>query len=600
SIADLKYHWSDASCNSCKLNNLERGCIFPASPGQTIGSLQWDNAYGVTLPNASATSDCLTELVWKSENLLAPGTYTVPIQLTLPKSHSDTCKLIIDRFCIHLTAVDEECHLCDVNICSTPGGGGGTGDGGGDPDNKNCTCNAGNNWTSLYLVPTQPATAIPRTQIICGSTLMGYQINTPYNLTGIYHCTTGCTSTGNTIQVKNRLGEIIYTRAGMLLNDVIEFPAEGLYTITLTAKCGDKICECVFRVDIRKGNDNPPVVTTFTPTVTSSKVDSVLKKILPPNFNGSIIVSQNDSIIIERYVSFKDKVEPGTAFDIASIAKTFTGAAVLKLIEEGKISLNDNLTKYLPNFPVKNITIRMLLSHRTGLEDYVKFMEVSGWDRKKHMTNADLLQYIIDNISKVQIATPGSVFDYSNTNFALLALVIEKVSGKLYPDYMRDKIFKPLGMNDTYVFRASDFSTATKSYYKNGQPYGLKYLDLIYGDKNIYSSARDMLKWDKALRTNKFLSKASIDLSYTPTVTPVPYRPNYGLGWRLMFVPNGKKIVYHNGWWHGNRAMFIRLVDEQAVIIILSNNNFTTISESRKLTDLFGQYQQTTRNFVNF
>ena len=109
-----------------------------------------------------------------------------------------------------------------------------------------------------------------------------------------------------------------------------------------------------------------------------------------------------------------------------------------------------------------------------------------------------------------------------------------------------------------------------------------------------------MMKWDKALRDGKIFSKETLALAYTPGSPLVPYQSNYGLGWRILQVPNGKKMVYHNGWWHGMRSVFIRLIDEDAVIIILSNSSFATISESRKLADLFGQYQQAGKSIVNF
>jgi CubicO group peptidase (beta-lactamase class C family) len=109
-----------------------------------------------------------------------------------------------------------------------------------------------------------------------------------------------------------------------------------------------------------------------------------------------------------------------------------------------------------------------------------------------------------------------------------------------------------------------------------------------------------MMKWDKALREGKVFSKESIALAYTPSSNLVPDQSNYGLGWRILLVPNGKKIIYHNGWWHGNRSVFIRLLDEEAVIVILSNSSFTTISNSRKLADLFGAYKQTGKSIVNF
>ena len=182
----------------------------------------------------------------------------------------------------------------------------------------------------------------------------------------------------------------------------------------------------------------------------------------------------------------------------------------------------------------------------------------------------------------------------------MLALIIEKISGQTYGQYLSDKFFRPLNMGDTYVYGPATVKTATPSYYKNGKAYGVKFLDFIYGDKNVYSTVKDMMKWDKALRDGKIFSKESMAMAYAPGSTLIADQSNYGLGWRILLVPNGKKIIYHNGWWHGNRSVFIRLLDEDAVIIILSNSSFTTISNSRKLADLFGAYKQTGKNIINF
>ena len=185
-------------------------------------------------------------------------------------------------------------------------------------------------------------------------------------------------------------------------------------------------------------------------------------------------------------------------------------------------------------------------------------------------------------------------------NFAMLALVIEKITNRSYGDYLSEKFFKPLGMNDTYVFDAGNAKNAIPSYYKNGKAYDIKFLDFIYGDKNVYSTVKDMMKWDKALREGKIFSKETLALAFTPGSKLIADQSNYGLGWRILLVPNGKQIIYHNGWWHGNRSVFIRLLDENALIVILSNSSFTTISNSRKLADLFGQYKQTGKSIVNF
>jgi len=319
-------------------------------------------------------------------------------------------------------------------------------------------------------------------------------------------------------------------------------------------------------------------------------------------FNGTVLVAKQGQIIYERYSGFKnfrqkrDSINEHTPFHLASVSKTFTGMAVLKLWEEGKLDIHDQVSKYLAGFP-EGVTIKNLLSQRSGLLNYVHFMDQTGWDKKKFLTNNDLLQYIIQNKGQIQRALPGRHFEYSNTNYAMLALIIEKVSGQSYAEFISKRFFEPLKMTDSYVFNLSDTGTSMKSYKISGRPYPLEYLDVIYGDKNIYSTAHDLLKWDEALRSGSFFKQGTLDSAYTPYSLEKPGKRNYGLGWRMLVIPNGKKLIYHNGWWHGNRTVFLRMPDEGATIITLCNNDNKRVYASKKLCDLFGNYQQGKERF---
>jgi CubicO group peptidase (beta-lactamase class C family) len=319
-------------------------------------------------------------------------------------------------------------------------------------------------------------------------------------------------------------------------------------------------------------------------------------------FNGGILVAKNGQIVYERYSGFKnvrarrDSITAHTPIHLASVSKTFTAMSVLKLWEEGKLDIHDDVSKYLSGFPA-GVQIKNLLSQRSGLMNYVHFMDQSGWDKRKYLTNADLLKYLIDHRTVVQHAPPGKHFEYSNTNYALLALIIEKVSGETYQEFLTRNFFEPLQMHDSYVFGLSDTGRATKSYKRNGRAYPLEYLDIVYGDKNVYSTPEDMLKWDIALRSGILFKQATLDSAYTPYSLEKAGRRNYGLGWRMIVLPYGKKLIYHNGWWHGNRTVFIRMLDEDATIIALCNNDNTRVYASKKLCDLFGNYQQGHESF---
>lgn len=316
-----------------------------------------------------------------------------------------------------------------------------------------------------------------------------------------------------------------------------------------------------------------------------------------PGFNGSILVAKDGEVVYEKYAGFinpgvhKDSLNSTSAFHLASVSKTFTAMAVLKLWEEGRLSLEDDLSKYFPKFPYPGVTVKMLLSHRSGLPNYVHYMELHGWNKKQMVYNADVLASLYSMHPRLEFPS-GKHFSYCNTNFALLALIIEKVSGLRYADYLQKTFFDPLGMNNTYVFNLKDTASAMRSYEANSRPFRLEYLDAVYGDKNIYSTPRDMLKWDQGLYSGKLFKQTTLDSAFAGYSFEKEGKRNYGLGWRMTFIDNGKKILYHNGWWHGNNNVFIRLLDEKTTIIVLGNRYNRRIYSTKGLCDLFGSYHQ--------
>jgi CubicO group peptidase (beta-lactamase class C family) len=312
--------------------------------------------------------------------------------------------------------------------------------------------------------------------------------------------------------------------------------------------------------------------------------------------NGSLLVAKNGEIIYEMYSGFrnprshKDSITPTTPFHLASVSKTITAMAVLKLVDEGKIKVSDPLSVYLPQFPLPGITVKSLLNHRSGLPNYVHYMEKLGWDKKRTITNQDVFDFIVARHNDIDIGAADRRFSYSNTNYALLALLIEKVSGQSYGQYLHVNLFQPLGMKDTYAYTIADSARSLPSYFHNGRQYAFDFLDMVYGDKNIYSTARDMLKFDQALNSGKFVNKLLLDSAYSPYSFEKPGTHNYGLGWRMLLLKNGKKVIYHNGWWHGNRTAFYRLIDENVAIIAFCNNDSKMIYKTKDMADIFGNY----------
>jgi CubicO group peptidase (beta-lactamase class C family) len=188
------------------------------------------------------------------------------------------------------------------------------------------------------------------------------------------------------------------------------------------------------------------------------------------------------------------------------------------------------------------------------------------------------------------VGKPDKGFSYCNTNFALLALLIEKVSGKKYSDYLQETFFTPLQMNHTFVYKNKDSGKVTMSYDYRGKLIPFNFLDDVYGDKNIYSTPRDLLVWDRALSEGNLFNKKTLEEAYTPYSNEKPGIRNYGLGWRINNFPSGKKMIYHNGWWHGNNAAFIRLIQDSATIIVLGNKYNRGIYHAKDLASLFGNY----------
>ncbi len=317
------------------------------------------------------------------------------------------------------------------------------------------------------------------------------------------------------------------------------------------------------------------------------KYDSIL---LRRGFNGSILIAKNGEILLEDYHGYsnmqtKDTLTATTPFHLASVSKTFTATAILKLCEEKKINLEDTIQVYFPAFPYHNISIRMLLNHRSGLPNYIYAMTKFPEWKHKLATNNDMLQFLIDK-QPTWYGYPNRGFNYCNTNYALLALLIEKVTGQSYSKYLQDNIFSPLGMNHSFVFTINDSANYKPSYQPNNRPFPIESMDVIYGDKGIYSTVRDMFLWDKALYNHAIISDTTYEKAIAPSSFEHPGTHNYGMGWRLLTLPDGK-IVFHNGWWHGNNNVFTRFIDDTATIIILGNKYNKAIYSGMKIGTVF-------------
>ena len=367
------------------------------------------------------------------------------------------------------------------------------------------------------------------------------------------------------------------------------------------------ILSCHFTNDTnkKKAGELPAIINLPNPTAISKAETQRIKNacqlwydtlLNTKGFNGEMIVAKNGNIVFEAYhgtthIPGNEKINEQIALHIASVTKTFTATAILKLNEQGKLNLDDGLTKYFPNFNYSGISIRNLLSHRSGLPNYLYFMEKLGWDKSKYISNQDVYDWLTKRKNEIEnIRAPNANFNYCNTNYCLLALLIEKITGTTYADFLKTNFFIPLQMKNTFVFNIKDTLSPILSYDNKNNIYPLNFLDAVYGDKNIYTTARDLLIWDRALSSNTLLKKETLEQAYTPYSNEKEGIRNYGLGWRMNIYPDGKKLIYHNGWWHGSNAVFMRMIKDTATIIIISNKFNKSIYGARVLCNLFGSY----------
>lgn len=294
-------------------------------------------------------------------------------------------------------------------------------------------------------------------------------------------------------------------------------------------------------------------------------------------FNGSVLVGYKGNVIYERYFGYANKeggrkLNVNSSSQLASISKTFTGAAILYLYQRKYLDINEPVQHYLKDFPYPNITIKCLLDHRSGLADYTKWVGRYKKDTRTPISNDEMMQMMIKYKPALEFR-PNTRFKYCNTNYAVLAYLLQEVTEMNYNDFMRKYVFEPLGMKHTFVYnpKAGLPVNAAISYNHRWQREQDMFADGVWGDKGIYSTVEDMYRWDQSFYHNTLLSNETIELAYGPCSFEKPGIKNYGLGWRMLCYPNGNKIIYHNGWWHGNNTSFYRFIKENFTIIILGN-----------------------------
>lgn len=314
------------------------------------------------------------------------------------------------------------------------------------------------------------------------------------------------------------------------------------------------------------------------------------------NFNGSVLVAENGNVIFEKSYGIADeqtnrKLNDSTIFELASVSKQFTAMGIVQLVKEGKLSYEDDITKYIPELnDYKGITIKNLLNHTGGLPDYMELAD-KNWDKSKIATNDDILK-LFNQVKPKKLFEPNEKWDYSNTGYLILATIIERVSGQKFGQYLHEKIFKPMDMKNTFVYRRR-YEPKEIQNYANGYIYSdslqkkilpdemgkdfyVVFLDGIVGDGMVNSNPKDLLKWDRVLYENNLINDQDRNLIFSSTMTKDSSQTDYGFGWMIGNTKTYGKIASHSGGWAGYISYIERNLDNDKTIIILQNNSLSS------------------------
>jgi CubicO group peptidase (beta-lactamase class C family) len=339
-----------------------------------------------------------------------------------------------------------------------------------------------------------------------------------------------------------------------------------------------------------------PKFAEMTPrrAATADSLRHYFDKLEKTGFNGTVLFAENGEILFSKAYGYanlktKDSLTMESAFQLASISKPITALAILILKEDGKLAVDDSISKYIPGLPYPGITLRHLLTHRSGLPNYMYFAEEDWPNKEIPLRNQDVIDLMIKNKYKPYYL-PDKRYNYSNTNYALLAYVVEKVSGMSFESFVQKRIFDPCHMANSSIYNknVSPINTAAVVGYPSSRTEAENtFLNGVVGDKGAYCSAYDLLMLDKALYTDKLVSKATRAEAFTPQHKDLRPNDNYGLGWRLDVADDLNPAIYHTGWWKGFRTYFIREVGEKRTIIVLCNTMKASRFNTRELRERF-------------
>ena len=282
--------------------------------------------------------------------------------------------------------------------------------------------------------------------------------------------------------------------------------------------------------------------------------------------NGKIVRSEGFGL---ANLELNVPVKPNTVFQSGSIGKQFTATAVMMLVEEGKVALEDPISKYLQVPDTwSGITIRHLLTHTSGLGDYPE-----DFSLQKDYTEDDLLKMIT---SQKLSFKPGEKWSYSNLGYVTLGIMIGKVTGKFYGEFLKERIFEPLGMTSTRIISEADIIPNRAAGYELREG-GLKNQTWVSpslnttADGSLYFTVEELAKWDEAMDSAKLLSRASLQQMWTPAKLNNGTTADYGFGWSIDKTASGHKLIEHGGAWQGFTSHISRYPDDHFSIMTLCN-----------------------------
>ena len=313
-------------------------------------------------------------------------------------------------------------------------------------------------------------------------------------------------------------------------------------------------------------------------------IDSIFSSLqVKGGFNGCVLYGEKGRLVFKKAYGYDDykikkRLTTSSSFQLASVSKMFTAMAIMILREEGQLDYDDSVRQYIPELPYTGITIRQLLNHRSGLPDYMHFSD-NLWDQDKPLTNNDMIRIMAGN-KPPRYFSAGNGFDYCNSNYALLASIVERITNKPFGQFISEYIFDPLSMDDSFIYQLEEgqeipqyvpvgvaghrsgrsLPRVEQNHYQNG----------VVGDKGIYASVEDLFKWDQALYRGSLVSDETLKEAFSPGSPKISkWKDNYGFGWRIR--ADRPKTVYHYGWWKGFRTYFIRDLYQEKTIIVLTN-----------------------------